>query len=82
MSQIWSRTTVSVSLSTTRLVMKLAPTVDVSWDGWKAPLQYRMTSDVLPTPCEPSTTILASRADDIVACFARARGVRIGLVGA
>lgn len=28
-SQIWSRTTVSVSESTTRLVRKLAPTVEV-----------------------------------------------------
>lgn len=38
-SQIWRRTTVSVSVSTTRLVMKLAPTVDVTWSGLKAPLQ-------------------------------------------
>ena len=55
----------SVSLSTTRLAMKLAPTVDVICDGLKDPLQYLCTSDVLPTPCEPSTTIFAS-SDDIV----------------
>lgn len=78
MSQICSRTTVSVSLSTTRLVMKLAPTVEVSWEGWNAPLQYRMTREVLPTPCEPSTTILASRADDMVASLCMRAGVRIG----
>lgn len=66
-SQICSRTTVSVSLSTTRLVMKLAPTVEVVCEGVKAPLQYRITSEVLPTPCEPRTTILASSADDMAA---------------
>jgi len=38
-SHICNRTTVSVSLSTTRLVRKLAPTVDVIWDGLKDPLQ-------------------------------------------
>lgn len=57
----------SVSLSTTRLVMKLAPTVEVVCEGVKAPLQYRITSEVLPTPCEPRTTILASSADDMAA---------------
>lgn len=50
----------SVSLSTTRFVMKLAPTVLVVWAGLKAPLQYLVTSDVLPTPWAPRTTILAS----------------------
>ena len=38
-SQICKRTMVSVSESTTRFVRKLAPTVDVIWDGLKAPLQ-------------------------------------------
>jgi hypothetical protein len=59
-SQICKRTVVSVSLSTTRLVKKLAPTVEVVVSGLHAPLQYRMTRDVLPTPWAPSTTILAS----------------------
>jgi hypothetical protein len=54
---------VSVSESTTRLVRKVAPTVDVICAGLKAPLQYRMTSDVFPTPWAPRTTILASRED-------------------
>lgn len=54
---------VSVSVSTTRLVKKLAPTVDVICEGLNAPLQYRMTRDVLPTPWAPRTTILASRDD-------------------
>lgn len=54
---------VSVSESTTRLVRKLAPTVDVICEGLKAPLQYRMTREVLPTPWAPRTTILASRDD-------------------
>lgn len=60
----------SVSLSTTRLAMKLAPTVDVICDGSKEPLQYRCTSDVLPTPWEPSTTIFAS-SDDMMRCERR-----------
>ena len=68
-SQICSRTTVSVSESTTRFVMKLAPTVDVTCDGLKAPLQYRITSDVLPTPWEPRMTILASSEDISVSFF-------------
>lgn len=55
--------------------MKLAPTVEVSWEGWNAPLQYRMTSEVLPTPCEPRTTILASRADDMLASLRVMRAV-------
>lgn len=38
-SHICNRTTVSVSLSTTRLVIKLAPTVEVICEGLKAPLQ-------------------------------------------
>lgn len=38
-SHICNRTTVSVSLSTTRFVRKLAPTVEVTWAGSKAPLQ-------------------------------------------
>ena len=62
-SQICRRTVVSVSPSTTRLVRKLAPTVDVIWAGLKEPLQYRWTRLVLPTPCAPSTTIFASRED-------------------
>lgn len=49
-SHICSRTTVSVSVSTTRLVMKEAPTVEVICEGLKAPLQNLVTSDVLPTP--------------------------------
>lgn len=44
----------------------LAPTVEVIWAGLKAPLQKRVTRDVLPTPWEPRTTIFASREDDIV----------------
>lgn len=64
-SQICNRTTVSVSVSITRLVIMLAPTVEVIWAGLKAPLQKRVTRDVLPTPWEPRTTILASREDDI-----------------
>lgn len=56
--------------------MKLAPTVEVSWEGWKAPLQYRMTRDVLPTPWEPSTTILASRADDMATSLCMRAEVR------
>ena len=63
-SQICRRTTVSESESTTRLVMKLAPTVEVIEAGLKAPLQYLMTRLVFPTPWAPRTTILASR-DDI-----------------
>jgi hypothetical protein len=43
--------------------MKLAPTVETVWAGLNAPLQYRVTSDVFPTPWEPSTTILASSED-------------------
>jgi len=70
-SQICRRTTVSVSESTTRLVRKLAPTVEVIWAGLKAPLQYRVTSDVFPTPWEPRMTILAS-SDDIVSGSASA----------
>lgn len=58
----------SESLSTTRLVKKLAPTVDVIWAGLKEPLQYRITRDVLPTFWAPRTTILASREDDMVDC--------------
>lgn len=38
-SHICNRTVVSVSLSTTRLVRKLAPTVLVIWLGSNAPLQ-------------------------------------------
>lgn len=38
-SQICKRTSVSVSVSTTRFVMKEAPTVEVTWEGLKAPLQ-------------------------------------------
>jgi hypothetical protein len=38
-SQICKRTTVSVSVSTTRLVRKLAPTVEVICEGTKAPWQ-------------------------------------------
>lgn len=64
-SQICNRTTVSVSVSITRFVIMLAPTVEVIWAGLKAPLQKRVTRDVLPTPWEPRTTILASREDDI-----------------
>jgi len=62
-SHICNRTTVSVSVSTTRFVRKEAPTVEVICDGLKAPLQYRVTREVLPTPWEPRTTILASRED-------------------
>lgn len=64
-SHICKRTTVSESESTTRFVRKLAPTVDVTFDGSNWPLQKRVTSDVLPTPWEPTTTILAS-SEDIV----------------
>ena len=61
----------SESESMTRLVMKLAPTVDVTLAGLKAPLQYRMTREVLPTPWAPRTTILASREDmaRLLACL-------------
>ena len=65
-SHICNRTTVSVSVSITRLVIMLAPTVEVIWAGLKAPLQKRVTRDVLPTPWEPRTTIFASREDDII----------------
>lgn len=63
MSQICRRTTVSESESTTRFARKLAPTVEVIFAGSKAPLQYLMTRDVLPTPWAPRTTILASSDD-------------------
>lgn len=64
-SHICRRTRVSVSVSTTLFVMNDAPTVEVVLAGSKAPLQYRVTREVLPTPWEPRMTILASRADDI-----------------
>ena len=67
----------SESLSTTRLVRKLAPTVDVTCAGLKEPLQYRITRDVLPTFWAPRTTILASREDDIVSAEA-AQAIRRG----
>lgn len=65
-SHICSLTVVLVSMSLTIFVMKLAPTVDAVCAGLNEPLQYLMTSDVLPTPAAPSTTILASRADELV----------------
>jgi hypothetical protein len=66
---------VSVSLSVTRFVVKLAPTVDVVCDGLKAPLQKRVTSEVFPTPCEPRTTIFASR-EDMLEGWGRGQTVR------
>lgn len=48
-------------MSTTRFVRKDAPTVDVVVGGAKAFLMYLCTRDVFPTPCDPSTTILASK---------------------
>jgi hypothetical protein len=50
-----------VSMSTTRLVRNDAPTVEVVDGGAKVFLMYRCTRDVLPTPCDPRTTILASK---------------------
>lgn len=78
-SQICRRTVVSESPSTTRLVMKEAPTVDVIWEGLKLPLQKRSTRLVLPTPWEPRTTILASREDMVgSATSTRERANRCG----
>lgn len=59
-SHICSLTTVELSISTTRFVRKEAPIVECI-EGAKAFFTYRWTRQVLPTPCEPSTTILASR---------------------
>jgi hypothetical protein len=75
-SHIWRRTTfdllvekggkeeeptLSLSGSTTRLVTKDAPTVLVVLAGENAFFTKRWTSEVLPTPWEPRTTIFASR---------------------
>lgn len=47
-------------MSTTRFVRNDAPIVECI-DRAKLFLTYLCTSDVLPTPCEPNTTILASK---------------------
>jgi hypothetical protein len=60
-SHICSLTNVSLSSSTTRLVMKLAPTVLVVLAGVNWFLIYRYKRLVFPTPCAPNTTILASK---------------------
>ena len=63
MSQICKRTVVEVSGSVTRFVTKDAPIVDggAVEESGRCGLMKRDTSEVLPTPCAPRTTIFASR---------------------
>ena len=42
---------VPLSLSRTLLVRNEAPMVEVVVGGLKVPFTYRLTNDVLPTPC-------------------------------
>jgi len=56
-----SLTTVSLSISITFFAKKFAPTVDVVLAGVNWFLIYLSNRLVLPTPCAPRTTILASR---------------------